>query len=203
MSLQKASASKEFVSIIGGKFRKQVEEGTPESIKRDYEKSDGSKGVKYELVFDSVEGVISNVSFADTDFGKVFHIEIDGVTVSTGTDGRYFADIIKRLAGADLSKPVTLRPYDFEAEGKKLTGVSVKQGGEKLKNFFYDGEKNLHGFPVMEDENPDSDDWKIYFTKVKKFLVKYVEDNMMKVTESDFNMESVSADVGDGENLPF
>lgn len=187
MSLQKTSASKEFVSIIGGKFRKQVEEGTPESIKREYEKSDGSKGVKYELVFHSVEGIISDISFVDTDFGKVCHIGIDGVTVSTGTDGRYFADIVKRLAGADLSKPVTLKPYDFEADGKKLTGVSVQQGGEKLKNFFYDGKKNLHGFPVMEDENPDSDDWKIYFTKVKKFLVKYVEENMTKATAKDFD----------------
>lgn len=200
MGLQKSqTATTEFVSIIGGKFRKQTTESDPEAVKREYETSDGKKGVKFELVFDSVEGVIENIEFVDTDYGKTMHIFIGGVKVSLGTDGRYFGDIIKRLSGADLTKTVKLVPYDFETDGKRLTGVSVQQGGEKLKNYFYDGKNNLHGFPEMTESNPDSDDWKAYFIQVKKFLIKYVQNNFeFKASASDFSdMEPVD------DSLPF
>jgi len=181
MGLNKNQTNKTFVSIVSGTIRQRVEKDTEGAKMREIETRDGATKIVYELNYDSLDGYIQSMSFKDTDFGKMFNIEIDGIVLSLNTESRYFQDLAKKLPNIDLKKPVLLIPYDFESDNKRLTGVSIQQNNEKIQNYFYDGEKNLHNFPTPEGDTSeyDSDDWKIYFTKVKKFLVNYIE-NMPK-----------------------
>ena len=65
-----------FNVLSDGKFHTTVPEGTEGAVKREYETSDGKKGVKNELVADSISGVISNISVWDGDYGKSIQITI-------------------------------------------------------------------------------------------------------------------------------
>lgn len=169
-----------FLSVIQGKIRKTVDKDTPYAVKREYDDKEGNKKEKYEIVYDSIDGYITGMSFDDTEFGKVFKIVIDGATVSITTNSKYFTSIAKVIPNVDFSEPVMLRPYDFKPSDrdKNLVGISLKQDNEKVSNYFWDGKKAINGIPVPDanaKETYDLDDWKIYFTQEKKFLIKYIE----------------------------
>lgn len=66
----------EYFSIIGGTLVVAVTEDTEGAIRREYEKSDGTKGVKYEKKYRNLRGVIVNMEFQDTDFGEQFRLSV-------------------------------------------------------------------------------------------------------------------------------
>lgn len=197
MALTKGD-EKKFVSILSdGSLRLPVVEGTEGAIKREYEMSDKTMGVKHELVFKSLSGVITDIAFFEGDFGKLIQVtffdkeaevEAQEFVLSIGTATNFGEDLLKKLPSVDLTKEVTLTPYSFEDDrGKTRRGVTLLQDGEKITNFFYDIEKkkNINKYPDPEGDTKtyDSDDWKMYFTKARKFLVKYAEDNLVKKEE--------------------
>ena len=84
---------------------------------------------------------------------------------------------MKRLPNINLAKVVSFEPYCFKNDEKKLIrGISIKQDGEKIQNYYFDSDKKkaLHGLPEPEGETDDytKDDWRIHFLKVRKFLVE-------------------------------
>lgn len=180
-----------YVSILSsdGTFRLVVPEGTEGSIVREYETSDGKKGSKTELVFNKLDGMITNVEFHGGEFGKNLLVTVDDgqadpVVVSMNCAQAYGEDFMKKLPSIDLSKPVIISPYAFEDDKKKMKkGVSIVQNDAKVRNFFYDEveKKETNGFPAPEGDTStyDSDSWKVHFIKVRKFLVDYVEKNVM------------------------
>lgn len=174
--------ARKFITILAdGKFHESVEDGTPGSVVREYEDSKtGEMKQKVELVHESVSGIITNVSFHDGEFGKTIQVELDGDgVVSVGTTSTFGEDLMKKLPAIDLTKEVKLTPYSFEAEGKTRKGITVYQGGEKVESFYYDKEakKAINDIPQPEGDTKsfDSDDWKMYFMVVRKFLIKQVE----------------------------
>lgn len=182
-----------YLSIIDGSLRRTVTEGTPGAVKRDYEASNGDKGVKYELEYSSVVGKIVGVAFRDGNFGKSIGIVLESpegkFKVDIGVEQAYGEDIMKKLPAIDLSKEVELAPYNFTDDGgKKRRGVTILQDGNKLTNFFFDKETKteLHGFPKPDGDTKkyDKDDWKLHFMKVRKFLVNYITDNIASKFET-------------------
>lgn len=174
--------ARKFITVLAdGKFHESVEDGTPGSVVREYEDSKtGEMKQKVELVHESVSGIITNVSFHDGEFGKTIQVELDGDgVVSVGTTSTFGEDLMKKLPAIDLTKEVKLTPYSFEAEGKTRKGITVYQGGEKVESFYYDKEakKAINDIPQPEGDTKsfDSDDWKMYFMVVRKFLIKQVE----------------------------
>ena len=196
-----------FLQILGstGDFRQTVDKETSGAKLREYETSDGKKGSKYELSYDMVDGMISKVAFHDGDFGKNllitmdFEDDSDGVTIAIGCSSPFGEDFMKKLPNIDFSKRIDITPYSIENPGEKIKkGVSLKQGGEKIKNFFYDGEKDINDYPVAEGDTSkyDKDDWKIHFTKCRKFLVKYAEENIIpKFPEAEVQAQAASETV--------
>lgn len=186
MGLTEAGSNGKFINIAQGRFRIPCEETNPKAVKREWEK-DGKKGVKHELVYSKLSGIITGIKFKDSDFGEQIAIEVSSgqekYIINVASDSRYALDFMRRLPGVEFHKEVELTPYDMENEGgKKNTGIKVVQDGETIKNKYWDDDskKNLHGMPEMTDKNPDSDDWKMYFIKVKKFLKKRVEEQIEK-----------------------
>lgn len=182
MQLEKREESKKFVTILAdGKFHQQVPEGTEGAVVREYEDKEGFPQTKTELVFDEVSGKITKVSFNETEYGSSINVELDedGI-VSMGTASSFGEDFMKKFKSIDLSKEVKLVPYAFEAEGKSKKGVTVYQDDVKIESHYYDKEtkKSINGMPEPEGDTSKfkSDDWKIHFIQVRKFLIKEIEE---------------------------
>lgn len=178
------------MNILGsdGTLRLAVPEGTEGAVRREYETSDGKKGVKHELIFKSLCGKITNMQMHEGDYGKnllvTFSYDGGADTVSFNTTSPFGEDFMKKLPNINLDEFVTVSPYNFtDDNGKVRKGVTVTQGDVKLQNYFYDAEKkkSLHKYPEPEGDTGkyDKDDWKIYFTQCRKFLVKNVEENFL------------------------
>lgn len=178
------------MNILGsdGTLRLAVAEGTDGAVQRDYETSDGKKGTKWELIFKSLAGKIVNMQMFEGDYGKnlLVTLEYDGGadTISFNTTSPFGEDFMKKLPNINLDEFVTITPYSFvDDAGKTRKGVTVSQGDVKLTNYFYDADKkkNLHKYPEPEGDvsKYDKDDWKIYFTKCRKFLVANVEEKFL------------------------
>lgn len=180
---------RQYLTILSdGKFHKSVPEGTEGAVIREYEDKAGVKQTKTELVFDSVTGKITDVSFEDSDYGKNLKIELDGDgIISVGTSSSFGEDLMKKLPNIKLEQEVKLVPYSFTTGSKNKKGVTVYQNEEKVENFYYNGatKENINGIPVAEGDTTifDSDDWKMHFMKIRKFLILEVE----KLIESNFN----------------
>jgi len=174
-----ASSGTPYLRIVGGNLVQKVDEGTEGSKIRKWELADGTKGETCELSYVNWTGIVYNVSLKDTDYGEQCIITLDDAVITLNTTSRYFQDFACKIHSADLSKPITFHPYDMEIDGKKKTGISMYQGDKenKLKNYFYDGQKNLHGFPVVDLEKSSKKSyWKKYFLDVIEFLCEKLED---------------------------
>lgn len=200
------------MNILGsdGTLRLSVPEGTEGAVYREYETSDGKKGSKWELIFKSLCGRITNLQMFDGDYGKNLLVTLTYTggedTISFNTTTPFGEDFMKKLPNINLDEFVTIAPYNFtDDNGKVRKGVTVTQGDVKLSNYFYNPEekKNLHGYPEPEGDTSryDKDDWKIYFTQCRKFLVKNVEEkflpayaHMITGTSVDYPTEEAAAD---------
>lgn len=207
---------KQYLYVLGstGDFRMKVSENTPGAEKREYETSDGTKGAKYELAFSSLEGYISGLEFFDGDYGKnlIVHFEFgkdaESLSLSLGAASSFGEDFMKKLPNIDYTKTVTLTPYSFEDEnGKPRKGVTVTQDGEKIMGAFYDPEKkkSANGYPEPEGDTKDydKDDWKIFFTKARKFLVSYTEKNVPTLIEKGFSQVELEAGDNPASDIAF
>ena len=178
-----------YLYIIKGHLMQKVDEGTPGAIKREYEGSDGSSGVKYELQYKNLEGYITGIDFRESDFGDQCTIKMsadgENAQLQIGLDSRYFATFAERFSNINLSLPVTLNAYDFEQDGKKRSGMSVVQDGKKVESYFWDKDnrKAINGVPLPENggDGYDKDDWKYYFSKKKKFLKNHIENEFLNL----------------------
>ena len=105
------------------------------------------------------------------DIGEHFALQLQ-------EQSRICTDFLKKLPNLRCGIEYEFTPYDFEKDGKRRSGISIKKGQEKIGNFYQefseiDGKmnvKNLYGFPPFDCDPKDKDELKIYFLKVTKFL---------------------------------
>ena len=144
-----------YLSIVWGSMVQKVNEGTEGARRREYETSDGKKGVKYEIVHKNLTWIISWLEIKDWDFGEQFVLTIaswdDAAKLTMPTDSKYFGSFARVLPNVVLKDPITINPYDFTGDnGKQLRWISVKQDGKKVMDYYYDGKKNLNGLPEVD-----------------------------------------------------
>src|SRR3990167_2757700 len=87
---------------------------------------------------------------------------------------------MKKLPNLNLDEVVSFEPFSFENDkGKTIKGISIKQKGEKIQNYYWDinAKSPLHGFPKPKGNTKEyeTDDWKIFFLEARKFLVTETE----------------------------
>lgn len=201
-----------YLSIVGGALVQKVQEGTEGARLRKYERTDKTLGEKWELVYSNWEALITGIEFKKGDYGDECKVYFTDAILTMPTAGRYFADFATKLRSADLSKPVLIHPYSFEADGKTKTGVSVQQDGVKLGNYYWDSEakKSLHGIPEWDfDKAAKSSSYaKVYFAELEAFLVDELSKlkfatvskdtgEVHEMTEDEFNK------LGSEEPLPW
>lgn len=185
--LKEKQSSGKYLSIIGGKFRLQVPEGTPGALKREWETKDGKSGVKWEKEYESVTGKITGINFYDGDYGKNLTVFMkDGEEdygISMGAATQYGEDLMKKIPAVILDKTLTISPYDFvDDKNTRRRGVTIYQDGKKLTDFFTDeNRKKINGAPSPEGDTDayDSEDWKMYYTKLRKFNINYITEKVI------------------------
>lgn len=194
-----------FFSVLAsdGKLHQTVSADTPGAKLRKYETSDGKTGEKYELVADSIEGLIDNVSIYEGDFGKNILIafkleeeqeESEKVIVSLNVASNFGEQFMEKLPNIDEEKEIRLAPYSFldEKTGKPKRGLTLEQGGQKLVSAYqtYDETKKewktKKGFPLPEGDTKsfDTDDWKAYFITRRKYLLEEMKKHNLYSDES-------------------
>lgn len=172
-------------------FRRKAEIDEDGAKTRQWTNKDGESGEAVEKTFEALFGTIQTIYFTDSKYGKNLNIELDtdedGFTpiISLSTDTRSFDDMARKLPNMDFSQEYKFAPYDFVTKDtqKRRVGITVASRGEdeifseKVKDFFYDGEKNLHGFPEATEE--DKDDWAFFYKKCNKFLMTYLKEQIL------------------------
>src|SRR3990167_24627 len=170
-----------------GTFRRKVTADTPGATLRKYKTSDDKEGEKYELIAQKISGIIDSISIFDGEYGKNVIIgfkleegqpESEHVFVSLSSSSSFGEQFMAKLPNIDVEKEVTLSPYSFIGDDdKQKRGISITQNGEKIQDAYQTyNEKTKKwtakkDFPTTEGDIKkfDSDDWKAYFIKVRKY----------------------------------
>lgn len=191
--------SKTYLKVLlsDGTIRQEVPAGTEGAVRRTYEdRETKAEKEKFELVYDMIDGIIGDITIMEGKFGDNVIVPItgdDGQTflLSLGTAQPFGEDFMKKLPNIDLAKPVALVPFSFTSDKNKLVrGITVYQdftivggqiqGGVKIKNFYYNEteKRATNNFPVPEGDTKKykTDDWKIYFTIARKFLINDLKE---------------------------
>lgn len=181
-----AREPKKYASVgADGTIRVKTSESDPIAVRRDYELRDGTKGTKWERVYNELSGMITDISFQDGEFGKTLQVTVsddEKVILTLNLASNYAEDLMKKLPNIDYFKEVVFKPYSFEDKKKKLRkGISVYQNDVKIVSYFVDADgKPANGFPAPEEgKSYDSDDWKMYFIQARKFLQQFTEENII------------------------
>ena len=183
MGLNKQMDQKTYATLLAdGTLRVKCDESNPEAKKREIEKSDGTKQIKFDLVYLSLSGLITNLEIEDGTFGEQLRLTItddgDSTIVTTGASSNFADDLMKKLPNVDFLQAVEFKPFSFTNDkGKPQKGITLVQGDNKLPNFFFDPEakKSINEFPELAENYADfkKKDWKKHFEGVNQFLIDY------------------------------
>jgi len=190
MGLQKRESRTYLQVIADGSIRMQVPEGTEGAVRREYEDKDGNKQFKIEAVFDAIDGILGDITVKPGKFGDQIMVPLtdqdsgEVFTLALGTSSNFGEDFMRKLPNINLAEPVLLAPFSFVGDnGKDVRGMDIRQGfdlnvpnsGEKAANHYWDAEakRSVNGIPNPEGDTRhfNTDDWKVYFITVRKFLI--------------------------------
>ena len=212
MGLKNTKFDGTYASILAdGSISVKCEPNTPGAKMREYEDSQTHETkIKWEKVYTELSGLITKINFMDGDFGKVLHMRVvdgaDVVDLGFSTNSNFGEDLMKKLPNVDFNQPIIIKPYSFDDKvtKKNKKGVSLIQGDRKITSYFSEmvnGKAvSINDIPVPEaGKNYDKDDWKVYFITVRKFLVNFIEENVVPLIQ---NIETIKENVGGVEVAP-
>ena len=122
-----------YLSIQSGKIAHRQSEATATSKQRTLE----SGKVIHEELYDSLEGVITNITFRDGDYGQQLIVTIDNdgdvanlqMPLSSNVSGCF----LKVLPNVNPTQVVKLTPKMEEKDGKRKTSLFINQNGQAVK----------------------------------------------------------------------
>jgi hypothetical protein len=193
---QRTASDTIYLRIVGGELVQKVAEGTKDSRCRKYEHKEGEA---HELVYMNWTGKVQSVEVKEGNYGEECIIKMEDAQLTLPTIGRYFSDFAKKIHQADLSKPVTFHPFDWEVDGERRIGIKMYHvKDEPFKNYFYDPDKkkSLHGFPEVDKSKADRKSyWNKYYIDVAEFLAEYLDE--LKFPEIKTTLDEVAEDLGE------
>ena len=193
-----------YLSVGFGRLRKKAEKGDVGAIERT--SKDGTK--LYAVEYKYVTGNLENVLFRDDEkYGKSWILQMkDGdehYGIQFSENSRYASDLLKRIPNMHRNQQYTIMPYDFEADGKRKVGLSIKNmAGEKVESYYEKFTKTpeggtweyLYGFPAFPKGEKNKDRIKIYFMELMIFLreraLKHIGENFKKELEPEIQHDN-------------
>lgn len=218
---QESQGAMSFLKIVNhGKstvFAKKVKEDDFNVVKREYEFKD-EKRVAFENHFSDITGKIESVYFNNGEYGEelVIKVKDDNETfqINLGVprlckSSMFAYDFLKKLPNVNLTKDVTLKPYDFVTKdtGKTRTGISLSQDGVKLTDAYYDfkNKKNLKkNTPPFLKAGSSSDDKTLHNIETKKFYKNELSKLKFEKDAPDTKQEEKKTNKNNNsDDLPF
>jgi hypothetical protein len=195
MGLQNSqSESVIFLQISNGKIVRQVKTKTDNSVSR----VNKLGREVHELFYDSITGVISDITTRESEYGKswVVSIKSEGklYKLEFNYSSGYATTFLKALPNVSFGDIVTLSPKLIIDGDKKKSVLFISQDGKGLKHFFT--KDNPNGLPELKKikikgkESWDDSDR-------MEFLEQYVKDNILPMIKSDLQ------DAIEGQEVPF
>ena len=176
--------------LADGLLREQVDQ-TTEGAKLRVVKDDAGnvKAEKWELAYPGITGFITGITMYDGEYGSNVMIAMkdesdEEFVVSLKASSMYGEDFLHKLPNVDFTKEVSMKGYNFEAEGgRKMTGITITQDGEKLRNAFNYKEGDewvtpIEGYPQVDDKKvpKNSEAWKIFFATRREWVIEYLTE---------------------------
>lgn len=213
-----------FLSIGNGKIVQKFAEDAKGRIK--VSNKDGK--VHYEERYDELTGIVKSVRYRENSYGgkkwntlavRIEDDENNLFQIEVNEDSSYTRDLVGKFITADLSKPVTVRPYYFKRvvnnKEKVNSGITLfDSAGNKIESAFMrsipqpDGsfkKEYLNGYPVFPD-NADEEDIKMYSLNCRKYIKNAIKDRLTPKLEKE--AEGYTVEAGDtapieDDDLPF
>jgi len=195
---------KSYLTCSRGKWRERVTESTPGSTGRTITPDDGKSPYPvFEIVNDYVSGIIRSIEVQEDNkgYGRQWLVTIqDGNEVlglQFSYDSGYAFAFLSKLPNADVLRDISFHPYFFEEERKAR--LVLKQDNENIPSYFT--KEDPKGFPDFP-EGANKDDITVWKIEVMKFLVDYLETNIIDKLPGkpkDDERESVVDTTGTGD----
>lgn len=200
-----------YLKIFGGKIvQERSEMFTSDNEVLVRENKNGNK--VYYVEYDSVSGKLTKAEMKHIEQISADVIElvlkdgIDTYKLTLNVDSRYGQSFMARMLAIDLDKEVEIIPYAFEnKEGKKVSGLNVKQNGEKINSLYTKDAPN--GLPEAKQVRKGkeikwdfTDQTNFYYDRFEEFAAKFPDQPAEAI-----HAEAVGAfdeDISDDE-LPF
>jgi len=203
------NAQGRFLTVVAGKLREKVEEGTEGATKRSGEVA-GTPFEKWELIYPGITAFITKVELQDGKFGKNVLVHMtdsndESFIVSLGAENsRTGVPMMEALPNIDMTKEVTLKPYKFTNDkGENVEGMKISQNDEKVYSAFYDPKaepKQLLGMPAPKEKKDGTVNWKLYFAERDEWLQNYLLENGF-MTEAVYEpADGYTAEVADDDD---
>jgi len=210
-----------YFNIVQGRFAVRVKEGDEGAIKRVIvNKKDKSEKTVFEKYYESIDAHIESIDIDESgDYGDQVKVNMkdadERFTVTLPLNGREAKSFLSCLKNIDMSKEVTLDPFNFEGkDGKQVIGLGVYQGAKNSENRhpkenkvpFYFTKETPNGLPQVA-EGADKDEFKLAMQSQTIFLKKWAKGflaEMGKKAEStpppvhteDSGAEEIDPDLG-------
>jgi len=162
-----------------GVFAQKADKDTPNAVKVTYlDKRTKQEVTKYRIEYQSVEGLILNIKYRQTEYGDYYNVEFDDAVVSFKVGSPYFNSFVEKILNANIAEPVRLEAYDYIPKGKVKSkrGIGIVQKGEKLfAKFFNEKPKD---YPLVNDEQAAEmgrSYWKGYYLLLDFFYKKQMD----------------------------
>lgn len=200
-----------YFTVAEGKVRVRLKEATEGSVARQNKKGE----IVHEFVYDEFTGRITAITVDEAPFGTQWRIDFEDNGEAYTLNMMYDSSTAQKLLNVllapelDVSKPVTLRPYNFTNDkGKQIVGVTVLQNGTKLAPAF-----GTHAYPI--DGRPEMPELEVVkfkgkeqydSTKRLEFLADQVATRLRSKLMATVSqpVESVpTVDDGGSDELPF
>jgi len=168
-----------YLHVISGRIHQRVPSSTEKAVERTLK--DGK--VVHELIYTFVEGLLSNIELNEGDYGKqwIFHIE-DGkesYALQVSEASGYGDDLLTKIPALEKNNTYRFIPYEYTKKDKKRTGVKIQKGDDIITSCYHKFTQEQDGwkvettdpnYPKPEKDKMDSEEWKIYFMRVRKYL---------------------------------
>jgi len=184
--------------LSDGKLREQVPEGTEGATLRVVKDDAGNvKAEKWEVVYPGIKGFITGVTLYEGEYGTNVNIAIkdsndEEFTLSLKANSKFGEDFLHKLPNVDFTKEITIKPYDFEKDGRRNSGVSLTQNDVKLNNAFntYNTETKewevlVEGYPQPDEKTKEKggEKWTIFFAMRRDWLIEHLTEKGL-ITEA-------------------
>jgi len=201
-----------YLSIGYGRIRHKCSKDNPKAVERETKSGDKTYAIEHTFVSGTLESVYYKEHH---EYGNSWNILLsDGETkycLQISEKSRDAVEFLKRLPNLSINQFYRFTPYDFKDGEKRRRGLSIKDKADQSINSYYqsfeqDGEKtvvkNLHNFPEPESPPKDSDDWKVYFIKVGKFLREKSLEHLKQIVNEPTKEPEQPDDIPMGDEPP-